>query len=189
MEITEVEIFDVKLTPRVTTWNPVIVRIHTDEGISGVGEVALAYGTGSAAGVGMVRNLAERFLIGADPSRIEHLWDEMYRQTFWAQGGGPVVFGGMSAIDEALWDIKGKALGVPVYELLGGRCWDKLRVYANGWYHGCVEPEQYAEAAQRVMADGYSAMKFDPFAYSPEGQWDYPRRALDLQRATLSRSQ
>lgn len=186
MEITEVEIFDVKLTPRVTTWNPVIVRIHTDEGISGVGEVALAYGTGSAAGVGMVRNLAERFLIGADPSRIEHLWDEMYRQTFWAQGGGPVVFGGMSAIDEALWDIKGKALRVPVYELLGGRCWDKLRVYANGWYHGCVEPEQYAEAAQRVMADGYSAMKFDPFAYSPEGQWDYPRRALDLQRATLA---
>ena len=71
MKITEVEIFDVELTPRVSTWNPVIVRINTDEGISGVGEVALAYGTGSAAGVGMVRNLAERFLLGADPFRID----------------------------------------------------------------------------------------------------------------------
>jgi galactonate dehydratase len=186
MRITEVEIFDVELAPRVTTWNPVIIRINTDEGISGIGEVALAYGTGSAAGVGMVRNLAERFLLGADPSRIEHLWDRMYRLSFWAQGGGPVVFGGMSAIDEALWDIKGKSLGVPVYELLGGRCRDRLRVYANGWYHGCVTPEQYAEAAQRVVGDGYSAMKFDPFAYSPEGTWDYPQRALDPQRADLA---
>ena len=92
----------------------------------------------------------------------------------------------MSAIDEALWDIKGKALGVPVYELLGGRCWDRLRSYANGWYHGCVQPEEYAEAAQRVVADGYSAIKFDPFAYSLEGEWDYPRRALDPGRADLA---
>jgi galactonate dehydratase len=186
MKITEVQIFDVKLAPRVSTWNPVIVRIQTDEGIDGLGEVALAYGTGSAAGAGMVRNLAEQFLLSADPFRIEHLWDRMYRHTFWAQGGGPVVFGGMSAIDEALWDIKGKALDVSVYELLGGRCWDELRVYANGWYHGCVTPEQYAEAAQRVVADGYTALKFDPFAYSSEGRWDYPRRALDPQRADLA---
>jgi len=134
----------------------------------------------------MVKHLAGRFLIGADPFRAEQLWDEMYRRTFWAQGGGPVVFGGMSAIDEALWDIKGKALGVPVYELLGGRVWDKLRVYANGWYHGCVTPEDYAEGAQRVVADGYTAIKFDPFAYSAEGTWDYPRRALDLDRADLA---
>jgi galactonate dehydratase len=123
MRITEVEIFDVKLPPdppRMSNLNPVIVRITTDEGISGVGEVALAYGVGSAAGAGMVRNLAERFLLGADPFRIEHLWNEMYHRTFWAKGGGPVVFGGMSAVDEALWDIKGKASGVPAHELPGG---------------------------------------------------------------------
>jgi galactonate dehydratase len=186
MKITEVEIWDVKLSPTVTSWNPVVVRVHTDEGISGVGEVALAYGVGSAAGLGMARNLAERFLIGADPFRIEYLWDQMFRKTFWGQGGGPVVFGGMSAIDEALWDIKGKALGVPAYELLGGRCWDRLRVYANGWYHGCVTPQDYAEAAQRVVADGYTAMKFDPFAVAPDGRWDYPRRALDAERADLA---
>lgn len=96
----------------------------------------------------MVRNLAEHFLIGADPFRIEYLWNLMYRQTFWGQGGGPVVFGGMSAIDEALWDIKGKALGVPVYELPGGRCWDKLRVYANGWSGG---EELHQSSMQRPL--------------------------------------
>ncbi len=186
MKITEVEIFDVKLTPTVTPWNPVVVRIKTDEGIDGVGEVALAYGAGASAGAGMVKNLAERYLIGANPFRIEEIWDTMYRKTFWGQGGGPVVFGGMSAIDEALWDIKGKALDVPIYELLGGRCWDKLRVYANAWYHGCNSPESYAEAALRVVEDGYTAMKFDPFAVRPDGVWDYPKRALDRERADLA---
>ncbi len=186
MKIVAVEIFDVKLAATVTRWNPVIVRIQTDEGISGLGEVALAYGVGSTAGLGMVKTLAEHFLIGADPFRIEQMWDTMYRKTFWGQGGGPVVFGGMSAIDEALWDIKGKALGVPVYELLGGRCWDKLRLYANDWYRSCVQPADYAEAAQNVVAYGYTALKFDPFAVTPDGVWDYPRRALDAKRADLA---
>jgi galactonate dehydratase len=182
MKITDVEIFDVGLDG----WNPVLVRINTDEGISGVGEVALAYGVGSSAGVGMARDLAERFLLGANPFQIEQLWDRMYRKTFWGQGGGPVVFGGMSAIDEALWDIKGKALGMPVYELLGGSCWDRLRVYANGWYRGCTTPEAYADAALKVVADGYTAMKFDPFAVTPEGEWEYTRRALSRERADLA---
>ncbi len=187
MRVTSVDIYDVKLDASpATQWNPVVVRVNTDDGLYGLGEVALAYGVGAPAGLGMVKHLAERFLIGADPFRAEQLWDAMYRRTFWAQGGGPVVFGGMSAIDEALWDIKGKALGVPVYELLGGRVWDKLRVYANGWYHGCYSPEEYAERAQQVVADGYTAMKFDPFAYSADGRWDYPRRALDPQRADLA---
>ncbi|NOZ29955.1 MAG: galactonate dehydratase [Chloroflexi bacterium] len=182
MKITGVDIYNVQ----VHDMNPVIVRVHTDEGIDGVGEVALAYGVGAQAGLNMVRDLAERFLIGADPSRIEHLWDRMYRDTFWAQGGGPVVFGAMSAIEEALWDIKGKTLGVPVYELLGGRCWDRLRLYANGWYRGCVRPEEYAEAALKVVADGYTALKFDPFAIRPDGTWRYPRRALDRELADLA---
>jgi galactonate dehydratase len=134
----------------------------------------------------MLRNMAERFLIGADPFRIEEMWDTLFRRTFWGQGGGPVVYGAMSAIDEALWDIKGKALGVPVYELLGGCCWEALRVYANGWYSGCVRPEEYAEAALKVVADGFNAMKFDPFAISGTGEWVYPRRAMDAERAELS---
>ncbi|MEA3345616.1 MAG: mandelate racemase/muconate lactonizing enzyme family protein [Chloroflexota bacterium] len=188
MKITEVDIFDVKLAPHVTDWNPVIIRINTDEGINGVGEVALAYGTGSAAGVGMVRNLAEQFLLGADPFRIEHLWDKMYRQTFWAQGGGPVVFGGMSAVDEALWDIKGKALEVPVYELLGGCCQEKIRVYASVCMGGeCVESEEYAKEAERLVSEGYTALKFDPFTGdSRKGEERSPKRALDAERANLA---
>lgn len=183
MKIADVEIFAVKLAAGP---NPIIIRINTDEGISGIGEVALAYGVGMDAGVGMARNLAERLLIGADPFRIEYIWDQMYRQTFWGQGGGPVIFGGMSGIDMALWDIKGKALGVPVYELLGGRFWDKLRVYANGWYGGCNTPEEHAEAALKTVDDGYTAMKFDPFAVRPDGVWDYSRRDLSLERADLA---
>ena len=125
MKITSVEIFDLN-TEFISNWHPVIVRMNTDEGISGLGEVGLAYGTGHTAGAGMVKNIAERFVIGSDPMRIERMWDVLFNSTFWARGGGPIVFGGISAIDTALWDIKGKALGVPVYELLGGKTNDKL---------------------------------------------------------------
>jgi len=186
MKITEVEIYDINLSGEGYHWNPVLVRIQTDEGIDGIGEVGLAYGVGSSAGAGMVKDLAESYLIGADPFQIERLWDTMFRNTFWGQGGGPVVYGGMSAIDEALWDIKGKALGVPVYELLGGRAHDSLWVYANGWYRGLNAPAEYGEAAARVVADGFTAMKFDPFAVRPDGTWDYPPRALSREMADLA---
>jgi len=187
MRITHVEIFDVKLAGTASTgWNPVILQIHTDEGLTGLGEIALAYGVGADAGIGILRDLAQAYLIGADPLRVEALWNQGYRRTFWGQGGGPIVYGGMSAIDEALWDIKGKALGAPVYELLGGPVWDRLRVYANGWYHGLVEPPEYADAALGVVSDGFTAMKFDPFAIRPDGVWDYTRRALSRERADLA---
>jgi len=187
MKITEVAIYDVKLkNTRATGWNPVIVQIRTDAGISGLGEVALAYGSGASAGFGMVKDMAEHYLIGADPFRIEEMWDRLFRKTFWGQGGGPVVYGGISAIDEALWDIKGKALGVPVYELLGGACWDQLRVYANAWYEDCNSPQSYADAAIGVVEAGYTAMKFDPFAVRPDGVWDYTSRAPDRARCDLA---
>lgn len=185
MKITQVEIFEVTY-PDAPNWHPVLIRISTDEGISGVGEVGLAYGTGGSAGAGMVKNLAQNFLIGADPFRIEELWDTLYRKTFWGQGGGPVVFGGMSAIDHALWDIKGKALGVPVYELLGGRCREKLLVYANGWYHDYNAPEEFVEPVQKLAADGYGALKFDPFRKRPDGVNEYSKRALDKEREDLA---
>ena len=186
MKITEVEIHDLQMDETRRGWNPVIVRVNTDEGVSGVGEVALAYGVGSGAGIGMVRDLAEAFVLGEDPFQIERLWDAMFRGTFWGQGGGPVVYGGMSALDEALWDIKGRALGVPVYELLGGKCRDRLRVYANGWYHGHVEPDEYAEWALRVQEDGYTATKFDPFAVAADGVEGHVSRALSGDRIDLA---
>ena len=101
MKITNVEIFDLE-TEEAPAWHPIIIRVNTDEGISGLGEVGLAYGIGHSAGAGMAKNLAEAFLIGADPFKIEMIWEQMFQSSFWAQGGGPVVFGGMSAVDLSL---------------------------------------------------------------------------------------
>jgi galactonate dehydratase len=143
---------------------PILVELLTDRGVSGVGEAAIAYGSGATAAAGMIKDLVEDFLLGADPFRIEALWAEMYDHTFWAKGGGPIVFAGISAIEQALWDIKGKVLGVPVYELLGGKCRDTARVYANGWSFRCTTPDEFAREARRVVADGYSAIKFYPLA-------------------------
>jgi galactonate dehydratase len=116
---------------------PVLLQLFTDANVVGVGEAALAYGVGSTAAAAMIQELVERFVLGRDPSNIEPIWHEMYDHTFWAKGGGSILFPGMSAIETALWDIKGKALGIPVYEMLGGRFRDKVRVYANGWSYGC----------------------------------------------------
>ena len=109
MKIVSVDIIDVKnpLQSAVAKWRPVVVRINTDEGISGFGEVGLAYGVGASAGFGMAQDFA-KLLIGLDPMRNEFIWDKLQKKTFWGQGGGTVVSAGMSAIDVALWDIKGK---------------------------------------------------------------------------------
>ncbi|OGO39739.1 MAG: MR-MLE family protein [Chloroflexi bacterium RBG_16_57_8] len=167
-----------ELAPNWRTWHPVIIRVSTDEGISGLGEVGLAYGTGHSGGAGYVKNLAEDFLIGADPMKIEKIWDTMFKNTFWARGGGPVVFGGMSAIDIACCDIKGKALGQPIYQLLGGKTNDSLRTYASqlqfGWdkdrFFRLAKPEEYAEAARIAVADGYDAVKIDPATLDENGR-------------------
>ena len=171
MKIVSVDIIDVKnpYQSAVSKWRPVVVRINTDEGISGFGEVGMAYGVGASAGFGMAKDLA-RIIIGMDPMQSELIWDKMQKKTFWGQGGGTVVSAGMSAIDVALWDIKGKALGVPCYQLLGGKCRNELRTYASqlqfGWgdpekKEHLTTPEQYAAAAVRAVEDGYDAIKVD----------------------------
>ncbi|MBC7235212.1 MAG: mandelate racemase/muconate lactonizing enzyme family protein [Chloroflexi bacterium] len=194
MKIVAADIYDCNMHPYGVRFNPVILRLTTDEGVDGVGELALAYGTGSAAGVGMLKQMVKRFVLGADPGRIEAMWHTLFRRTFWGQGGGPVVYGGISAIDEALWDIKGKALGVPAYELLGGKVNDTIRLYANGWSNlrdergrmRNVTPEEYVESAQKVVADGYDALKFDPFYITPQGINRSPERLVDKELADLS---
>ncbi len=160
MTVTRVHVYIVTVGGR----HPVLVQVFTDAGITGVGEAAIAYGTGPTAAAGMVKDLAEAFLLGRDPSRIEALWSEMYVHSFWAKGGGPIVFAGLSAIEQALWDIKGKRLGVPVYELLGGKVREEARAYANGWSFRCVSPDDFAQEARRVVEDGYTALKFYPLA-------------------------
>ena len=166
------------------TWHPIILRVNTDEGICGYGEVGMAYGRGFRAGFGMIQDFAE-MILGEDPMNLEKIWDKLYRKTFWGLGGGTVVSAGMSAVDIALWDIKGKALGVPIYQLLGGKNNEKLRVYASqvqfGWGTGevvpgkklMITPEDYAAVTKAAMKEGYTAVKVDPLALSnrePDGR-------------------
>ncbi len=168
--------------------HPVIVKVETDEGISGVGEAAIAYGLGGTAAAGMIKDLASRILIGKDPHAIEALWSEMYDHSFWAKGGGAIVFAGISAIEQALWDIKGKALNVPVYQLLGGRIRDRVRTYANGWNIEAVSANDFARAAERPIKDGYTALKCYPLAMpDPSGTLRHPtRRALNREETELA---
>ncbi len=180
MKITSIEIFRIKAdwTQVANKLSPIIVRVHTDEGISGLGEVGLAFGVGADGGVGYFKNIAEGFLVGADAMKIEGIWETLFRKTFWALAGGPIVYGGISAIDIACWDIKGKALKLPVYQLLGGKTNDKLRTYAAqlqfGWSSTnnvpAKTPEDYAEQAMKALAEGYNAVKVNPLMFDEKGQ-------------------
>jgi galactonate dehydratase len=141
-----------------------IVELLTDEGISGIGEcTASEWGFAIAAAV---EHLARTFVLGQDPRQIEKLWDEMYRASFWGRGSGPIITAAISGIEEACWDILGKTVNLPVYALLGGKVRDKIRLYANGWYHEARHTGNlalYGKSAERVAKDGYGALKFDPF--------------------------
>lgn len=140
--------------------NWVFVRVRTDEGLVGWGEASTEWRTHSV--VGAVRDYAP-LLIGEDPNRIEFLWQLLYRQQFWK--GGLVTMSALSGIDQALHDIKAQALGVPLYELLGGRVRDKVRLYDHlgggdpDAVYGALSPERFAESARRSVAAGYSAVK------------------------------
>ena len=140
------------------TNNWMFVKIETDAGIHGWGEASLQYKDDALLGEFAA---FKRFLIGKNPFEIERIWTSLYRRVTWS--GGPVTTSAISAIDLALWDIKGKALGVPVYELLGGKSHDKIRMYANGWPRKNNTPEGISEGVKRVVDQGYEALKFYPF--------------------------
>jgi galactonate dehydratase len=157
MQITGFNIFKAGIDGRT----PIIVEALTDEGVAGLGEAALAYGSGAGAVCELIAEFAERFVIGRDPFQIEAIWSDLYDHTFWAKGGGPIVFAAISAIEQTLWDIKARALGVPVFELIGGKYRDEVRVYANGWSFRATKPAEIAKAA---VAKGYEALKLYPLS-------------------------
>jgi galactonate dehydratase len=138
-----------------------IAQLRTDAGLTGVGEAGLHIG--SRATAEMIAELTQRYLLGQDPRHVERHWDRMYREAFWTRGGGVVPLAAISALDEALWDITGKAAGLPAYALLGGKARDRIRLYANGWYHSGGSPDDYAADAEKVVKMGFTALKFDPF--------------------------
>jgi len=138
--------------------NWLFVRVDTDEGIHGVGEGTL--NAFSATVQAAIHELRDTY-IGLDPSQVELLLQRMIRDVY--SDGGQIHMAAVSAIEVACWDIRGKAAGKPVHELLGGRIRERIRVYANGWYRTERTPEAFAARATEVVASGYTALKFDPF--------------------------
>ncbi len=191
MKITKVEVFLFNCNVRIP-FRPIGCRIHTDEGIYGDGEAALSYGVGADAAAGMVQDLA-KLVIGMDPTENEVIWDKLHKCTFWGQAGGPAVFAGLSAIDMALWDIRGKAYNVPLYKLLGGKRNTTLRCYASQIQQGFgpvhkafYKPEEYASIARECVMQGYDALKADFLVYDEDGRlMDRDRKRGKMDPKTL----
>jgi galactonate dehydratase len=139
--------------------NLLFVKVETDGGPHGWGECYTQADRDTSI-VALVEALG-RYVVGREASAITHFVHMAYHD-FSAKRGAMDFWSAVSGIEQALWDIAGKKHGVPVYELLGGRCRDRIRVYANGWYpHGT--PAEYADAAKATVARGFTALKFDPF--------------------------
>ena len=154
MKVTDIKTFVVDCFR--TNW--VFVKVYTDEGIDGVGEGTLEYK--EKALVGAVEHI-KSYLVGKDPRQIEKHYHDIYRDAYWR--GGAVLMSALSAVEMALWDILGKSLGVPVYQLLGGKVNEDCRIYVNGWFAGAKEPEEFGEKAKIAVERGVTAMKWDPF--------------------------
>ena len=145
MKIDKIESFFIR--------NSYVIRIHTDTGISGVGQTAC---WGYPEAVDSIINTFKKYLIGQNPMRIEHHWQYLYRM---GPFRGSALSGAISAVDIALWDIKGKHFGAPIWELLGGNCRDKIRLHLLG---GGSTPETMYDAAKAAVEEGFTALKFDP---------------------------
>jgi galactonate dehydratase len=162
MKITDLRVF---WTEGVHS-NWIFVKLYTDSGLTGVGEGSIERFDGVV--VRALESLKD-FLVGKDPFQSEYIWNAIYKSTFWH--GGIIILTALGAVEQALMDIKGKALGVPVYELLGGKLRDRVRAYANAWAFQEVvtelkaedTPESMAKNALKMVDRGFTAMKWDPF--------------------------
>jgi galactonate dehydratase len=164
MKITSANIFlfDTGL-PDVGSIKPVIVELVTDAGITGAGEAGTAYFTGGLATAAMIKEIAESYVLGKDPLAIRSICSDICSNSFWTKGGGAITFAGISAVEMALWDIAGKALNAPVYQLFGGKVRDRVRVYANwSMSYPCLNPEDFVRKAIETADDGFDALKLYP---------------------------
>jgi galactonate dehydratase len=151
MKITDLKMYHI--TPR---W--LFLKIETDAGICGWGEAVVE---ARARTVETAVNELRPILIGADPLKIEHLWQLMYRGTYYR--GGPVFLSAISGVEQALWDIKGKYYNAPVYELLGGAVRNKVRMYGHlkpTALAGDFPIESMLEIADQRLADGFDVVKY-----------------------------
>ncbi|RLI36506.1 mandelate racemase/muconate lactonizing enzyme family protein [Candidatus Bathyarchaeota archaeon] len=172
MKITKIKTFIVH--PGVGK-NWLFVKVETDEGIHGWGE-AYTQADRDTAIEAHIHKMT-RYLLGWNPFEIKRFTHMAYED--WAsKRGGIDFFCAVSGIEQALWDIVGKKLNQPVYNLLGGPCRDRIRVYANGWTARAKTPQELGDRARDVVKKGFTALKFDPFS----GPWRlYIRREEELQ--------
>ena len=169
MKITDLKVWVTK--PEANGRSFVFLRIDTDEGISGIGEATSSGGGGSIVVGNMARFLRDSTvttdfrtsLIGQDPENIDRIWHELYRRFTGGGGSGGFVTTLLSGIDIALWDIKGKVMGRPIYELFAGPIWNNIPLYTHV---APGDPDKAAAQARSLAAEGYTALKTDPF--SPE---------------------
>ncbi|MGH9584677.1 MAG: mandelate racemase/muconate lactonizing enzyme family protein [Bryobacteraceae bacterium] len=155
---------------RIKTWlvegrayNWTLIKIYTDAGITGIGEATNWPGSPIIASA--CEHIAE-YLIGEDASRIDYIWSKLYRDFNWLGQAG-VLLSAISAVDIALWDIAGKRMGVPVFELLGGAYRKRIELYANYWFaEGDGTPADYKRQIRKVIDAGFTACKLDPFAHT-----------------------
>ncbi len=154
----------------------VLVRVETDEGLVGLGSV----GTGNAGAAYIVENCLQPVVLGANPFDVELLWEKMFRSSI-NYGRKGVAIEAISAVDIALWDLLGKALGQPVYNLLGGRTRDRIRVYASRLY-ARNDLEKLGREAAAFVAQGFTALK-QRFGYGPADGAMGMRKNLELIRS------
>ena len=178
MKITEIETLPVSVGPDYK-YAVIIVLVRTDEGLTGIGEASLA---GRGRGVLGILDHFRDLLIGHDPGKIEYWWSAMTRGTFWSNG--QAIMSAVAGIDLALWDLKGKRLGVPVFDLLGGPTRDRVRVYRH---LAGDTTEALVEDALRWRAQGFTALRYGPLAaFDEEGlaRWDPQRSIVETIAAT-----
>jgi galactonate dehydratase len=159
--------------------NFVFVVLETDAGHTGVGEGTLEMRERAVAA--MIEETG-RGLIGADPFDVEHHIETALRESYWRTG--PILRSALSALEAAMLDIKGKVLGVPVYQLLGGAQRTRVPAYANAWFTGAREPEQFAGLAVAALEMGFRALKWDPFGTA----WLSMDRAARLRTVAIVRA-
>ncbi len=162
--------------------NLIFVKVETDAGFHGWGEAYSQYDRDTAV-TAQLQALGP-YMVGRSPFDIKHFTQFAF-DDYAARRGSVELFCAISGIEQAMWDIVGKACKQPVYNLLGGKYREKIRVYANGWSYGMKEPDDYARAAEKVVKMGFTAMKFDPLP-APWRTWipkEHERRAVRVVKA------
>lgn len=175
MKIASIDILQLKVEG-MSSLRPVVCRINTDTGLYGYGEAGLAIVSGAIAAYELIKDYG-RVIIGMNPLHHETIWEKLFKDTFWAQGNGAVIMAAISAIDTALWDIKGKYYNAPIYELLGGKQRSKLWTYASqlqfGWgidnYDRDGAIDKYRRACEAAKMQGYTAVKANFFEQQRKG--------------------